>query len=100
ALTGRVLVIADGCDKLEPPVEQLAQPPVELGDLVPECLELSHEAYRSPASTATDSRFAGGASGQTQPGSYAQDGLYAKLKSSTSGPWPSPEPAPLPVWRG
>ena len=69
ALAGRVLVVADGGDELEPPVQQLEQPPVELGDLGPECVELAHAAYRSPASTATCSRFAGGASGQTQPGS-------------------------------
>ena len=68
-LAGRVLVVADGGDELEPPVQQLEQPPVELGDLVPECVEVAHASCRSPASTATASRFAGGASGQTQPGS-------------------------------
>ena len=75
ALAGRVLVVADGGHELEPPVQQLEQPPVELGDLVPECLELAHAWCCSPASTATASRFAGGASGQTQLGSYEQDGL-------------------------
>ena len=74
-LAGRVLVVAHGRDQLEPPVQQLEQAPVELGDLVPEFLELAHVTCRSPASTATGSRFAGRASGQTQPGSYEQDGL-------------------------
>ena len=49
--------------------------PVECADLGAEVAELAHAAPRSPASTATGSRFAGGASGQTQPGSYEQDGL-------------------------
>ena len=71
---GLVLVVADGCDELEPPVQQLEQAPVKLGDLGPERLEVAHW-YRSPASTATASRFAGGANGQTQPGSYEHDGL-------------------------
>ena len=75
ALAGRVLVVADGGHELEPPVQQLEQPPVELGDLVPECVEVAHAWCFSPASTATASRFAGGASGQTQLGSYEQDGL-------------------------
>jgi len=69
ALPGGVLVIAYRRDELEPPVQQLEQPPVELGDLAPEGLELGHEWCFSPARTATASRFAGGASGQTQPGS-------------------------------
>ena len=69
ALAGRILVVADGSHELEPPVQQLEQPPVELGDLAAECLELAHAWSFSPASTATASRLAGGASGQTQPGS-------------------------------
>lgn len=68
-LPGGVLVVADGGDELEPPVEQLEQPPVEPGDLVPECVELAHERCFSPAPTVIASRLAGGASGQTQPGS-------------------------------
>ena len=75
ALTGRVLVVADGRDELEPPVQQVEQLPVELRDLVPEFFEVVHAICSSPASTETASRFAGGASGQTQPGSYEQDGL-------------------------
>ena len=75
ALAGRVLVVAHRRDELEPPVQEREQLPVELGDLAPKSVELAHAACSSPASTATASRFAGGASGQTQPGSYEQDGL-------------------------
>ena len=69
AFPRRVLVVAHGRDELEPTIQQLEQPAVELGDLVPEEIELAHAWCFSPASTATGSRFAGGASGQTQPGS-------------------------------
>ena len=69
ALAGRVLVVTDGGHELEPPVQQFEQPLVELGDLAPECLELAHAWCFSPASEATASRLAGGASGQTQLGS-------------------------------
>src|ERR1700749_692085 len=75
ALAGRVLVVADGGDELEPAVQELEQLPVEPRDLAPKCLQVAHSLWSSPASTATASRFAGGASGQTQPGSYEQDGL-------------------------
>ncbi len=70
-----VLEVAHRSNELEPPVERLEESPVELVDLVAEGVEVAHAAYRSPASTATASRFAGGASGQTQPGSYEHDGL-------------------------
>ena len=57
------------------------------------------DAYRSPARTGTASRLPGGASGQTQRGSYEHDGLYAKLKSSTSLPFRSPRSEPFTVSR-
>jgi hypothetical protein len=75
ALPGRVLVVADGGDELESPVQKLEEAAVELRDLAAESFEVAHSTCFSPASIASGSRFAGGASGQTQPGSYEQDGL-------------------------
>src|SRR5690242_599181 len=51
----------------------------------------------SPASSGRPSVLPAGASGHAQAGSYAQDGLYAKLKSRISRPSALPRSAPLAV---
>ncbi len=53
--------------------------------------------WRSPIRTGIARRFAGGARGHAQRGSYEHDGLYARLKSSTSPPSRAPRSAPLTV---
>lgn len=55
--------------------------------------------YISPTGTATGSTLPAGANGHAHIGSYAHEGLYAKLKSITrlSGAAPRPRSAPLTV---
>ena len=70
ACPDRVLVLADAADEVEPAVERVEERPVDRTDLG---AQLSSSAsltgIRSPASIAAASRFPGGASGHTQPGS-------------------------------
>ncbi len=62
-----------------------------------EAERLHDERNRSPASTATESRFPCGASGQLHLGSNAHDGEYAKLRSITSLSPAPPRSAPFAV---
>ena len=71
-LVERVRGHKDAAGELQAPVERVEQGVIERRDLLAQLLQLAVRLAHgtlSPAPTATASRLAGGASGQTQPGS-------------------------------